>query len=158
MANGFDRSRSPVRAINTVAKPAWGNAFQRPRSWSEAVVPSATPVTPLAPQALGNPVLACPGCGAEVRLELVPVTTQARPVARPIEAAGDPEQLPDFEESVRNYKKELIGRALAENNGVMTRASKALGLKYTTFVAMVHRLDLDTEAGERAEDEGSTQR
>ncbi|MGD8817178.1 MAG: helix-turn-helix domain-containing protein [Acidobacteriota bacterium] len=60
--------------------------------------------------------------------------------------------LPDFERSVRDYKRTLIGRALAENDGVMTRASKALGLKYTTFVAMVHRLQIDTGPTETTAD------
>jgi len=37
-------------------------------------------------------------------------------------------------------QRQLIRRALEENGEVMTRAAKALGLKYTTFVAMAHRL------------------
>ena len=48
--------------------------------------------------------------------------------------------MPDFDASIRDFKRDLICRALAENGGVMTRTAKALGLKYTTFVAMVHRL------------------
>jgi len=50
------------------------------------------------------------------------------------------EEAPDFEESVRRHKRGLIVAALEQNGGVMTRTAKALGLKYTTFVAMVHRL------------------
>jgi transcriptional regulator with GAF, ATPase, and Fis domain len=113
-------------------------------------VPRATPLA--APTAVA-PVLACPGCGAEVRLELVPVDSSPRQLtdAGPPSNAPEP-SLPDFERSVRDYKRALIGRALAENDGVMTRASKALGLKYTTFVAMVHRLEIDTAEPEAEAD------
>ncbi len=61
------------------------------------------------------------------------------------------EEGPDFEESIRRHKRDLIAAALEQNGGVMTRAAKALELKYTTFVAMVHRLGLletDEEAAE----------
>jgi transcriptional regulator with GAF, ATPase, and Fis domain len=48
--------------------------------------------------------------------------------------------LEGFDDTVNAFKRELIARALDESGGVMTRAAKALGLKYTTFVAMAHRL------------------
>lgn len=125
----------------------------RPRSWSEPAVNEVPREMPLATPAAITPVLACPGCGTEVRLELVPVEPSPRQLAdaAPLSNAHEP-PLPDFEQSVRDYKRALIGRALAENDGVMTRASKALGLKYTTFVAMVHRLEIDTAEPDAAAD------
>jgi transcriptional regulator with GAF, ATPase, and Fis domain len=80
-----------------------------------------------------------------VRLALIPANGWAQPAgpAAP-QPAIDQGSVPDFEESVARFKRELISRALEDNDGVMTRAAKALGLKYTTFVAMVHRLDVST--------------
>ena len=100
------------------------------------------------------PALACPDCGAHVRLVLVPDTEapvrEGTAQRKNLHAAPNP--LPDFESSVRQHKRELIARALEENDGVMTRAAKAVGLKYTTFVAMVHRLDAtDEEPDTRAD-------
>jgi len=110
-------------------------------------------VIPLAAPTAVTPFLACPGCGTEVRLELVPVESPPREVTSTVPLSDAPEPpLPEFEQSVRDYKRALIGRALAENDGVMTRASKALGLKYTTFVAMVHRLEIETEESEATTD------
>jgi len=43
--------------------------------------------------------------------------------------------------------------ALEESDGVMTRAAKTLGLKYTTFVAMAHRLDVRAANGKKIEAE-----
>jgi transcriptional regulator with GAF, ATPase, and Fis domain len=95
-----------------------------------------------------HPELACPDCGSTLRLALVRTAADAawEPPAerdRPgLRAAPEVARLPDFETSIQEHKRELIARALSESNGVMTRAAKALGLKYTTFVAMVHRLGL----------------
>ena len=103
--------------------------------------------------------MACPDCGSKVRLALVPSFAEepteapshdARPTLR---AAPDPGPLPSFEDSIQNHKRELITRALEQNDGVMTRAAKALGLKYTTFVAMTHRLEVLASNGEQGEAE-----
>jgi transcriptional regulator with GAF, ATPase, and Fis domain len=74
------------------------------------------------------------------------LTTQAAPQALPnvTSTASATSKLPlePFDDTVNAFKRELITRALAENSNVMTRAAKALGLKYTTFVAMAHRLGI----------------
>ncbi len=152
MANGHSRSRSPVRAINT-ANPSWGNAAPVPRSWSEPLVrelPTAAPVGYPAPE---NHALSCPECGSVLRLSLTarngemlpPQPRRMSPLT--LQPAPEQEEGPDFEESIRRHKRDLIAAALEQNGGVMTRAATALGLKYTTFVAMVHRLGV-LETGE----------
>ncbi len=148
MAHGNNGSRSPVRAIGTGTYPTWAGAVPRPRTWSEPQVQEITPRTPFASPALEDATLACPDCGSRVRLALVPASTDeaARALSRDarseLRAAPDPGPLPSFEDSIQRHKRGLITRALEENDGVMTRAAKALGLKYTTFVAMAHRLEV----------------
>jgi len=142
MANTRNRSRSPVRAFNTVAHPAWANVPPRPRSWSEPTVREMPAAVPYPLSTPAGPQLACPDCGAQVQLALVPAAGAAFQEPAPVpHAAPEDEMLPAFDDSVRAYKRQLVQRALQENDGVMTRAAKALGLKYTTFVAMVHRLE-----------------
>lgn len=139
MASHYNGSRSPVRAINTASSAGWAGSPQRPLSWSEpASYPAAAPPS-AAPGGRGTH-LACPQCGSAVRLALLPGEEIGHPNAE-LRPAPAPERLPDFEDAVTHYKRELVSRALEENDGVMTRAAKALGLKYTTFVAMVHRLE-----------------
>ena len=145
MANGHSLSRSPVRAIDTV-HPSWGNAAPAHRAWSEplaAELPAAAPVSyPVA----GNHALSCPECGSVLRLSLTVWRNEMLP-PRPremspltLQPAPEQEESLDFEGSIRRHKRDLIAAALEQNGGVMTRAATALGLKYTTFVAMVHRL------------------
>jgi transcriptional regulator with GAF, ATPase, and Fis domain len=117
-------------------------------------VRDVVPVTPLRGAEPDNPLLMCPDCGVTLQLALVPsATRRSRPEsvgARISRVSAESDPLPDFEDSVRRYKRDLISRALEENDGVMTRAAKALGLKYTTFVAMVHRLDVSSPESEDA--------
>ena len=154
MPTVYHRSRSPVRAINTSAHQASPGPTPRPRTWSEPELGAVAPVGFPAPE---RPHLGCPDCGAILRLALVrtsaetPWTSPTLSAPTPLRAAPKAEPLPDFEASIQNHKRELIRRALDNNSGVMTRAAKALGLKYTTFVAMVHRLGVleETEVQER---------
>jgi len=153
MPTVYRRSRSPVRAINTSAHQAWASPSPHLRTWSEPEARELRAATPTpAPE---HRDLACPDCGTSLRLALVPSrydNSYATPhphgdTPAALKAAPDVEPLPDFETSIQEHKRELIARALQESDGVMTRAAKALGLKYTTFVAMVHRLDvLDMES------------
>ena len=152
MANEFSRSRSPVRAISTAIHPAWTNVAPRPRTWSEPQI-SELNTTPLVGTPSPEPLqLACPDCGCSLKLALVADQASQEhhpssesPTLRP---APEPSATPSFEDSIRDHKRDLIVRALEEHNGVMTRAAKALDLKYTTFVAMVHRLEIDTGAAD----------
>jgi transcriptional regulator with GAF, ATPase, and Fis domain len=112
-----------------------------------------------APKPDEDGVLKCPDCGSSVRLALVSTVDRGlhhrsapRAVPDPVEGSAS---LPDFEQSVKRYKRDLIARALDENDGVMTRAAKALGLKYTTFVAMVHRLEMGPREDDRDSDNDS---
>ena len=153
MSDVSQRSRSPVRAIDAAVTRGWPDPAQHRRTRNEHAAHPA----PAASTAVEQPDLACPGCGAVLRLALVPATTgsQAAPVpdALPkLRAAPRVVPLPNFEESVQRYKRDLLARALKDNGGVMTRAAAALGVKYTTFVAMVHRLGvLDApDAGDEA--------
>ncbi|MFQ5742505.1 MAG: hypothetical protein ACE5HV_02825 [Acidobacteriota bacterium] len=50
--------------------------------------------------------------------------------------------LPTFGQAVNEFKRQLLSFALAENEGVMKYAAAALGMKYTTFVEMAHRLEV----------------
>ena len=147
MATRHDGSRSPVRAFNTAPRAGRPGAVHSPLSWSEATAyPAATFVAP----SPGSVDLVCPDCGTAVRLALV-ADREAEHVSGGLRSAPSPAPLPDFEDAITGYKRELVRRALEENDGVMTRAAKALGLKYTTFVAMVHRLDADgSEPGDGA--------
>ncbi len=143
MANGNNGSRSPVRAINT-AHPAWGSAVPTRRSSSEPLARELPAAAPVSYPAAENHALSCPECGSGVRLMLTLGSSeppQPQPMS-PLTLQPTPghEQALDFEESIRRHKRGLIVAALEQNGGVMTRTAKALGLKYTTFVAMVHRL------------------
>lgn len=150
MSNGYNGSRSPVRALNSAAHPAWAASLPRPRAWGEPTIHAVAAPTALA-GAPDSPLLACPDCGSLLHLALVPVNGFAQPVAPAAhQPAVDDGAVPDFEESVVRFKRDLIAHALEENEGVMTRAAKALGLKYTTFVAMVHRLELATPDSDEA--------
>ncbi len=148
MGNGHSQSSSPVRDIESANHFVGENVL--PRSWSEpgvrglAPVPSGTSIV-----AVDAHALACPECGSGLRLQLAATGHSAAditPGAAPLRPAPTPDPMPDFEASIRSFKRELINRALAENDGVMTQTAKALGLKYTTFVAMVHRLGVLDEA------------
>lgn len=143
MANGYKGSRSPVRAIYT-AHPSGGSTVATPRSWGEPLareLPAAEPVS--YPEA-ENHSLSCPECGSVVRLTLTLESSQPPQPQRlsplTLQPAPAHDEAPDFEESIRRHKRSLIVAALERNGGVMTQTAKALGLKYTTFVAMVHRL------------------
>lgn len=148
MAHGYDESRSPVRATSTATRPTWAGPVPHPRTWSEPPVQEVIPRAPVASPSLGGIALACPDCGSKVHLALVPTSAGAAAKERPRCAAStprsapEPEPLPSFEDSIQRHKRQLIIRALEETNGVMTRAARALGLKYTTFVAMAHRLEV----------------
>jgi len=88
-----------------------------------------------------------------VRLALVADRQVDHPGTAALHSAPSLQALPDFEDAVTEYKRHLVRRALDDNDGVMTRAAKALGLKYTTFVAMVHRLDANGSDEYTAEDQ-----
>ncbi len=147
MADGYSQSRSPVRAIESAGHLVAENTL--PRSWSEPGVREPG-VGELAPTPTGTSIaavdasgLACPECGSALRLQLAASghgAVNATQGVAPLRPARAPDPMPDFDASIRDFKRDLICRALAENGGVMTRTAKALGLKYTTFVAMVHRL------------------
>ncbi len=145
MANGHSRSRSPVRAINTV-HPSWGNAAPTPRSWSEPFARELPALAPVSYPVAENHALSCPECGSVLRLSLTAwrhemLPPQPRQMSSlTLQPAPEHEETPDFEGSIRRHKRDLIAAALEQNGGVMTRSATALGLKYTTFVAMVHRL------------------
>lgn len=157
MANGYNRSRSPVRAINS-ANPSWGNAAPAPRSWSEPLAPELPAAAPAGYPVAENHPLACPECRSLLRLSLTPWSGEMLPPQpqrmspSTLQPAPEQEEDPDFEESIRRHKRDLIAAALEQNGGVMTRAANALGLKYTTFVAMVHRFGvLETDGKTAAE-------
>lgn len=142
MANGYRQSRSPVRAITSVNHLVGESALPRPSSWSESGVFERSNAAPHAAADPGIQALACPECGSALRLELQAMGYQRAARHRPLRAAPTPEAIPDFDASIRGFKRQLLARALEENGGVMTRAAKALGIKYTTFVAMIHRLGM----------------
>lgn len=152
MVNGYTPS-SPVRAITSIDHTGH-DPLRRAIAGDLAPAPSRRPAAPDAVHALS-----CPVCGTPLRLQLQPVPHgppvasesdghRPRPTYEP-EPEPEPEQepLPDFESTVKDYKRRLVGRALEENGGVMTRAAKALGVKYTTFVAMAHRLGVVEKDG-----------
>lgn len=148
MSNGHNGSRSHVVPINPVKQADWTAPGHRPRPINEPRSQAVASPTPLTAPVHQDTLLACPGCGSTVRLALISAgaAREAQPAAQTnLRPAAEPEPLPDFEESVREFKQELIARALRQNNGVMTHAAEALGLKYTTFVAMVHRLEMAKE-------------
>lgn len=95
--------------------------------------------------------LSCPQCGAALLLQLHTRATEGRK-AGDLPAAPKPETRPDFETSVNALKRDLLEQALQESGGVMTQAAKAIGLKYTTFVAMAHRLGVVESDGEQQAD------
>lgn len=156
MANGSRQSRSPVRAITSVdhPDPRW-----RPTGSGPAHVAADRHAAPpaLAPAAAAH-AMSCPRCGSALQLQLQPAPTPPSMVheegAPALRAAPAPDPLPDFESTVKDYKRRLIRRALEENGDVMTRAAKALGLKYTTFVAMAHRLGV-VQKDENGDDDAS---
>jgi len=142
MANGSRQSRSPIRAITSVDH---SGALRHPyRSDRTPVAPGGHAAAPALAPATGAQGLSCPRCGSALQLQLEPAPPPSSDTRHettpPLRAAPTPEPLPDFESTVNDYKRQLIRRALEENGEVMTRAAKALGLKYTTFVAMAHRL------------------
>ena len=153
MVNSHSRSRSPVRAISTASQPTRATIAPQSRSWSEPTVQEVAPRHVPATLTQETPILACPDCGSPVQLALIPAATEQAPQAplSRLRAAPEPGPLPDFDGSIERHKRDLICRALEENSGVMTRAAEALGLKYTTFVAMVHRLGVLQEEGAEAE-------
>lgn len=154
MANGIHRSRSPIRAITSLNSGVSDSTVVRPPSWGET---DAYDGSPALPRPSLSPVVDCPRCGSALQLDLRPVHGPNGGGAHhggALRPAPEPEPIPDFEESVNAYKRQLLNRALDENGRVMTRAARDLGLKYTTFVAMAHRLgvvgddeDGDDEAG-----------
>ena len=130
MANGYEQPRSPVRAMLSVNHPIRENFADNPAASQSAHA------------------FACPECGASLRFGLQ--SAQAFHTFPPLAAApslhpSSHSSLPaDFDGRVKEFQRTLVSRALEENNGVMTRAAKALGLKYTTFVAMARRLGVVT--------------
>ena len=79
MANGYSRSRSPVRGINTV-NPSWGDAAPGPRSWSEPLARELPAAAPASYPVAENHALSCPDCGSVLRLSL---TTQSGEIHPP---------------------------------------------------------------------------
>jgi transcriptional regulator with GAF, ATPase, and Fis domain len=139
----FSQSRSPIRAVAAASQSAHGISIPQSRPWGDVTAAEAERSLESGQYAeLHLHALACPECGSALRLQLL--ATQAAqhvlPSVAPTASASTREPLEQFEDSVNAFKRELITRALAENGNVMTRAAKALGLKYTTFVAMAHRL------------------
>lgn len=157
MAHGYTGSRSPVRAISAATHPTWAGPVPRPRTWSEPDVQEIIPRAPLASPSPEGVALACPDCGSRVHLALVPTSPEEATgahspgAASALRSAPEPELMSSFEDSILRHKRELITRALEETDGVMTRAARALGLKYTTFVAMTHRLGIPASNGEQGE-------
>jgi DNA-binding NtrC family response regulator len=136
MANGQGRSRSPVQPLATT--PRYGADGAASRSWVDS-----PPSRQLHPPSLAHEPLACPECGSRLQLQLRALDAPPQvPRPTPLRPAPAAETRTDFEASVREHKRHLLRRALQENGGVMTRAAKAVGLKYTTFVAMAHRLGI----------------
>ena len=157
MAHGYNGSRSPVRAISAATHPTWAGPVPRPRTWSDPQAQEIIPRARFASPSLEDIALACPDCGSKVHLVLVPTSAEktaeahSRRAASALRSAPEPGLLPSFEDSILRHKRELITRALEETDGVMTRAAKALGLKYTTFVAMAHRLEVPASNGKPSE-------
>jgi len=140
----YSQSRSPIRAIAAASHTAAGMQIPQPRPWGNVILPESEPDPGLELESHGElrrHPLACPECGTKLSLRLLAtqVVQQGAPSIAPVASPGSLEQ---FEDAVNGFKRELITRALEENGGVMTRAASALGLKYTTFVAMAHRLDI----------------
>ena len=143
MANGrYSQSRSPIRAIAAASHTAAGLPLPQTRPWGDVILPESEPNHALELESLAElrrHSLACPECGTELSLRLL--ATQAAHQDAPSIAPGTLRvSLDQFDDAVNTFKRELITRALKENGCIMTRAAKALGLKYTTFVAMAHRL------------------
>ena len=149
MANGrYSQSRSPIRAIAAASHTAAGLPLPQTRPWGNVILPEGEPDHALELESLGElrrQPLACPECGTALSLRLL-ATQAAHHVAPSIAPGIAPATLhvplDQFDDAVEAFKRELITRALKENGGVMTRAARALGLKYTTFVAMAHRLGI----------------
>ena len=145
MANGrYSQSRSPIRAIAAASHTAAGLQLPQTRPWGDVILPESEPDHALELETHGEPrhhPLACPECGTGLSLRLL-ATQAAHHVAPSIAPAASHEPLDQFDDAVNEFKRDLIARALQENRGVMTRAAKTLGLKYTTFVAMAHRLGI----------------
>ena len=106
MANGYSRSRSPVRAINS-ANPSWGNGAPAPRSWSEPLAPELPAAAPAGYPVAENHPLACPECRSLLRLSLTPWSGEMLPPQpqrmspSTLQPAPEQEEDPDFEESIR---------------------------------------------------------
>jgi len=143
MAHGrYSQSRSPIRAIAAASHPVVKIRVPQPHPWGSASLPESEPEPGLEIESLGElqrHPLACPECGTALSLRLL-ATHAARHIAPSIAPAASQRPLEHFEDAVNGFKRKLITQALKENGDVMTRAAKALGLKYTTFVAMAHRL------------------
>lgn len=153
MANGgYRHSRSPIRAVAPVSQASYGSPATQSSPWSISTPPEGDKSAPLVYHDLHSDGLACPECGATLKLQLLANHVfNRRPAASaaPLEA----EQQVDFEETITTFKRELVSRALQQNGGVMTRAAKALNLKYTTFVAMAHRLGVVNSDGDKEQAE-----
>jgi DNA-binding NtrC family response regulator len=145
MANGkYSQSHSPIRAIAAASHPVAGIAPPKPRAWGDVLLPESELDGAFEPEShveLRRHPLACPECGTALSLRLL-AKQAAHHGAPRIAPAVSHMPLDQFDEAVNTFKRELIARALKENGSVMTRAAKALGLKYTTFVAMAHRLGI----------------
>jgi len=145
MANGrFSQSRSPIRAIAAASHTAAGMPLPQTRTWGDVIPAMGAPDHAHdreTVEELRQHSLACPECGTALSLRLGARQADHHFVPG-IAPAASHVALDQFEDAVNAFKGELITRAMKENGGVMTRAAKALGLKYTTFVAMAHRLGI----------------
>ncbi|MFQ5744653.1 MAG: helix-turn-helix domain-containing protein [Acidobacteriota bacterium] len=144
-----------MRAITSVNHPPAGIRAPGSRPWSDAGIWSgAQEPAALQPRhaEINLPDLACPGCGTSLRLQLQPCGPAPPLAVTPREPHRGPHAsatpLP-FDRSVDDFKRRLLRRALGQTGGVMSRAAQALGLKYTTFVAMAHRLGVVDKAGHK---------
>ena len=154
MANGrYSHSRSPIRAVAAASHTVAGTSTPQPRPWGDIALPKSAPDHSRESGDYGDlqyHALACPECGTALRLQLL-ATQAARQIASSSTRVTSHEPLVNFDDTVDTFKRDLLTRALKENGGVMTRAAKAVGLKYTTFVAMAHRLGVGETAPVAAE-------
>ena len=102
-------------------------------------------------RAVVQPHVDCPRCELSISLSGMQVALNGNGAGAP-ETDELEKQLEALETGRSDYKtvlnaieRDLLGRALERNNGVMKYAARALGLKYTTFVAKAHRLGLIAE-------------